>query len=152
MTACALTADLLFKALYSWDCLWAEGYRIAWQDFLVTRAITSLRSVSGHQPTMNSLGSCSKVGISLLTPDTLALRGNGRFISSRAPVNLTSEEILLHIITMCLDVLIGGREKLWGKMHEKLEITSSTLNPRWPFAHKTHYSQTYSSTAACLLC
>jgi len=53
------------------------------------------------------------------------LGGNGRFISSRAPVNLTSVEILLQIITMCLDVLIGGREKL----REKLEITSSTLNP-----------------------
>lgn len=67
---------------------------------------------SGHQPTMNSPGSCSKVGISLLTPDTLKLRGNGRFISSRAPVNLTSEEILLHIITVCPDILIGGCEKL----------------------------------------
>lgn len=26
-------------------------------------------------------------------------------------------------------------------MHEKLEITSSMLNPKRPTAHKTHYSQ-----------
>lgn len=106
--SCALTADLLFKALYSWDCSWAEGYRIAWLDFLVYTGHNNFKEcASGHQPTMNSPGSCSKVGISLLTPDTLMLRGNGRFISSRAPVNLTFEEILLHIIT----ILIGGRKK-----------------------------------------
>lgn len=112
----ALTVHLLFKALYSWDCLWVEGYRTAKQGFLVTLAIVTFYRVcvymSGHRPTMNSLGSCSKVGISLLTPDTLTLRGNGRFISSGAPVNLTSEEILLPIITMCPDIWIGERKKL----------------------------------------
>lgn len=121
MMSCALTVDLLFKALYSMNCLWAEGYRIAWQDFLVTRAVTTFKEcASGHQPTMNSPGSCSKVGISLLTPDTLTLRENGRFISSRVPVNLTSEEILLNIITIRPDILIGGCEKSFKKrMHEK---------------------------------